>query len=282
MLVVLRGFTAVLWRWCQPDDGARGKVRSHWEQQESCVTFKNTCWMLPQVNRFTGDRWSSAECQSAQSSTSKDGWGSPLCIKKTQLQKAYYHGGLETFCRCCRLLCLYKLFRIAIMLVFEIFQSGPGWTEQMVTDLFIEQNAKDRLFSSSKLWGFAVVFLWFKFWAVNRTKKAIQRHCRGVWEAVISCLQSINNTLKTIWRVLLQCVCSFNYKGNKQLFGVRAFHQAYTIFCLLITRNCHAAVLPPPVQGSASQPVMHHQNRFRLGSYCPGLLRQRVGTTLRA
>lgn len=32
----------------------------------------------------------------------------------------------------------------------------------------------------------------------------------------------------------------------------------------------------PPTQGSAFQPVMHHQNRFRLGGYCPGLVRQQL------
>lgn len=54
--------------------------------------------------------------------------------------------------------------------------------------------------------------------------------------------------------------------GLKHSFQVTVFHPACAILCLLITRNCHS---PSRGGGSASQPVMHHQNRFSFRQLSP-------------
>lgn len=69
-------------------------------------------------------------------------------------------------------------------------------------------------------------------------------------------------------------MCLFNYGGTNSYFRLQYFTKLAlsSVYSLpeTVTRRS------PPTQGSAFQPVMHHQNRFRLGGYCPGLVRQQL------
>lgn len=73
----------------------------------------------------------------------------------------------------------------------------------------------------------------------------------------------------------------FHYKAANRHFGLK--NLSVSLFSPLFTHylklSCSCS---PPAAGSASQAVMHHQNRFGLSGYGPGLLRQKTFRAKRA
>lgn len=73
----------------------------------------------------------------------------------------------------------------------------------------------------------------------------------------------------------------FNYKKTNRHFGLKNLSVSlfFPLFTHYVKLSCSCS---PPAAGSASQAVMHHQNRFGLSGSCPGLVRQKTFRAERA